>query len=105
MELIDLFGYLVSYNLGIVGIDVRNKTYREVESITKYLEEHQITEDDEDKDCLEVVLLKSNNILTHTNFYVSHVDGSDIAKQVKVNMKKVTAGKSTIDDRLTGSYT
>lgn len=99
VELIDLFGYLVSKKLGVCGIDIRGMKYYEVERISNYLEEHAATEDDDLDDCLEVVLLKQNNIITHTDYYVKDIAGSSVAKLVKAKSKPSVIPVGTIEER------
>ena len=102
VELIDLFGYMISKNLGVCGIDIRGMRYTEIERVSNYLEEHAAIEGDDINDCLEVVLLTNNNILNRTGYYVKDIEGSAIAKIVKSKSKKKPAAQGTIEERLEG---
>lgn len=99
VQLIDLFGYMVSRNLGVCGVDVRDMPYWELDRLSTYFENCAAKEGDDPEDCLEVVLLKTNNILVHTGFYVKGVDGSKIAKVIKANNIKHDVPQGTIEER------
>ena len=102
VDLIDNFGYMVSMNMGVCGIDIRGMPSYELDKISVYLEENAASADDDPAECLEVVLLTTNNILNRTGYYVKGISGSNIAKIIKAKSKKMPVSQGTIEERLEG---
>lgn len=102
VDLIDNFGYMVSMNMGVCGIDIRGMRSYELDKISVYLEENAASADDDPAECLEVVLLTTNNILNRTGYYVKGISGSNIAKIIKAKSKKMPVSQGTIEERLEG---
>jgi len=97
-ELINTFGYLVSRELRVCGIDTRNMAARQIDSIADMIQEYAV--EDETEGALEVVLLRDGNILFRTGVFVKGITGSLFEKRLKMREKREFDG--TVNERLSG---
>lgn len=75
-EIIDMYSLIVSEELHVIGIDVRNITYTESEKIIRYVKNH-IVENSSDGD-YRLVLLGTNNVLKYSPYYLRDSKGYHI---------------------------
>lgn len=81
IDIIDIYGLLISHKYNICGIDARGISKLEIEKISAYLD--KFITDEDDIDGLEVVILGESNVLKRTGILVKNVKASEIATIIK----------------------
>jgi len=76
IDIIEMFGMVVSRDRGICGIDSRRYSEKQLESIAKLLEKH--TCNPEDEGAMQFIILGRNKKLLKPGIYVNGIAGHDI---------------------------
>lgn len=82
VDLINQFGYFVSVNQRVCGINVAHISKKRLAQLSEYISTKVV--DPSEKDSMEVCFLKEGNLLLRTGLYVANIDAVNIKNAVGV---------------------
>ena len=97
-DIISIFGCCILKEARVCGINTKNLGFRKKDAIIDFLMKYLCEK--EDKDAMQIVFLKDNNVLSYTGYYVKGITSAELDKMYNSNREKqVSYAEGDIDNR------
>ena len=85
-DIISTFGFIVSQERRICGIDIRALSFKKKEELIDYIAKHKC--EPTEAGAMQLIFLKENNVLFETGVWVKDISGPVLAKKLKLSAAK-----------------